>query len=309
MSKPFSTYEQVGKKEDVSDVISTLNRQDTPFSDSLGTRQIHNVIYDWQEDEQLPGGDNAKVEGFEAVDEALTTTSKLMNTTQIFSRTFKTSGTLGAIDMYGRKDELARQIVKKGLQLKQDYEYACIARDGGMVLGNDTDTPRRFASAHGLVAAGNRISNATTGANPAPRALQEATLRAAIRKSYDEGANATCFLVAPLVAEQAAEFNGNAERTRETTAAKATTINHVVDVYITALGTLTIETARLMKADLGLLFKKGTYRKAVMKNRSWFKETLAKTGDSTRTMLAGEYGLQIDNSKGAVIVTGIDPNA
>ena len=297
----FKTYDSVGIKEDVSDVVDTLDKQETPFSDTLGSRVVTQVLYKWQEDEQLAGGDNAKVEGFTSQSDDLDTTKMLMNTTQIMSREIETSGTLEATDHYGRKDERARQIVKKGKQLKQDYEYACIAVDRQMELGSKT-VARRFASAFGLVDAGNRIANGGG-------ALSEKTVRAAIRKSYDEGANATRLLVAPVVAEQTAEFDGNASRTRQVTDKGASEIVHVVDVYTTALGTLTIETARLMKPDYALLFRKGSYRRAVLKGRAWFTEKLAKTGDSTRTMMTGEYGLQIDNSKGAVVITGIDPDA
>lgn len=295
----FQTYDSVGAKEDVSDVISMLNKHETPFTSSLSKRTVSQKTYEWQEDEQEGGQDNAQVEGFEAVEEGLTTTEMRSNTTQIFSRTIKLSGSLQATDHYGRKDELARQVVKKGKALRLDRERAAVGVDQASVLGSNT-VARRHASVSRLIDDGNKIAN---GAAAGP--LAETTLRAAIKKNYDEGGNARRFMVAPFVAEQTAEFAGNASRTREVTGRAAKEIVHVVDVYTTALGTLTIETNREMKTDFGLLWNPADWKDVVLKGRGWFRETLAKTGDNTKIMLAGEYGLQHSNFKASVLVTGI----
>lgn len=295
----FKTYDSVGAKEDVSDVISMLDKHETPFTSSLSTRTVTQKTYEWQEDEQEGGKDNAQVEGFDATEEDVSTTQMRSNTTQIFSRTIKLSGSVEATEHYGRKSELARQLVKKGKALKLDYERACVGVDQASVLGSNT-VARRFASASQLIDSGNKIENNATAAP-----LRELTLRNAIKKNYNEGGRARRFMVAPYVAEQTAEFAGNASRTREVTGKGAKEIVHVVDVYTTALGTLTIETNREMKADFGLLWNPENWKKAVLKGRGWFRETLAKTGDNTKIMLAGEYGLQHDNFKASTLVTKI----
>ncbi len=300
----FKTYDSVGIKEDISDFIDTLPDTDTEFSDDLGSRTVTQPIYKWQENALLKGGDNAKVEGADAVDDKLETTRMLMNGTQIMSRTVNMSGTLEATDHYGRKDEYARQIVEKGKQLRQDYEFACIGRDGEMELGSDT-VPRRFASAFGLVDDGNRIVNSAAAGGAA---LSEDTVKKVLRKSFTVGANISTLLMAPTVGEQTESFKGNASNTRDVNGS-ATTINNVVRVYITTLGTVAFKIARNMKEDYALAYRKGTYKRAVLKGRSWSREVLGKTGDSKRTQLLGEYGLQIDNSKGAIVVTGIKADA
>jgi hypothetical protein len=298
----FKTYDSVGAKEDVSDVISMLNKHETPFTSSLSARTVSQKTYEWQEDEQEGGKDNAQVEGFDATEEDCTTTEMRSNTTQIFSRTIKLSGSVQATDHYGRKDELARQIVKKGKALKLDRERACVGVDQASVLGSNT-VARRHASVSKLIDADNIIPNVAGAGAAAP--LVEATLQAAIRKNYNEGGRARRFMVAPYVAEQTAEFDGNASRTREVTGKNANEIVHVVDVYTTALGTLTIETNREMKSDFGLLWNPDDWKSVVLKGRGWFRETLAKTGDNTKVMLAGEYGLQHNNFKASVLVTKI----
>ena len=295
----FKTYDSVGAKEDVSDVISVLDKHETPFTSSIDSnmRTVTQKLYSWQEDEQEPGADNAQVEGFEATEEAHTTTEMKQNTTQIFSRTIKLSGSLEATDHYGRKSELARQIMKKGKALKLDRERASVGVDQVMVLGS-TSVARRHASASQLIAAGNKIA---AGAVP----LTELILQSAIRKAYTVGSKATRFMVAPNVAEQTAEFDGNAVRHRETNGSNSKEVIHVVDVYTTALGTLSVETNREMLSTTGLLWRPSDWKGVVLKGRGWFRETLAKTGDNTKIMLAGEYGLQHDNEEASVLITGI----
>lgn len=300
----FKTYDSVGAKEDVSDVISMLNKHETPFTSSLSNRTVSQKTYEWQEDEQEGGQDNAQVEGFDATEEDLTSTEMRSNTTQIFSRTIKLSGSVEATEHYGRKSELARQLVKKGKALKLDRERACVGVDQASVLGSNT-VARRHASASKMIDAECIVNNAASGTPTVARPLQEETLRAAIRSNYNQGGKARRFMVAPYVAEQSAEFDGNASRTREVTGKGSKEIVHVVDVYTTALGTLSIETNREMKADFGLLWNPEDWKGVTLKGRGWFRETLAKTGDNTKIMLAGEYGLQHNNFKASTLVTNI----
>ncbi|MFC3214610.1 SU10 major capsid protein [Novosphingobium panipatense] len=294
----FKTYDTVGAKEDVSDVISMLTPHKTPFTTAIGGAEtVKQKLYSWQEDELEGGKDNAQVEGFDATEEACDTTEMLQNTTQIFSRTIKLSGSLQATDHYGRANELARQIVKKGKSLRLDHERALVGVDQAMVLGSDT-VARRFASASQLVHIDNKIDAA--GAD-----LSEAMVRAAIRKAFDSGSEgAETFMVKPTDAELVSEFAGTAERVRDV-GAKPTQIMVKVDIYTTALGTLRVTVNREIKPDFALLFDPSMWRLTTLKGRTWFRETLAKTGDNTKIMLAGEYGLKHDNRKGAVLIQGL----
>lgn len=295
----FRTYDSVGAKEDVSDVISMLTPHKTPFTTSIGKPEIvKQKLYSWQEDELEPGADNAQVEGFDAVEETCNTTEMLQNTTQIFSRTIKLSGSVQATDHYGRANELARQLIKKGKTLRLDHERALIGVDQAMVLGSDS-VPRRFASASQLVHADNKID---AGGEP----LDEAMTRAAIRKAFDSGSDgAETFMVKPTDAELIAEFAGTADRVRNV-ADKPTKVVVKVDIYTTALGTLRVTVNREIKKDFALLYDPSMWRLTTLKGRSWFRETLAKTGDNTKIMLAGEYGLKHDNRKGAVLIENLD---
>lgn len=293
----FKTYASVGAKEDVSDVISMLTPHKTPFTTSIGSDTVKQKIYQWQEDVLAGGADNAQVEGFDATEEDCDTTSLRQNTTQIFSRTIKLSGSLEATDHYGRANELARQIVKKGKTLRLDLERAYVGVDQATVLGSDT-VARRTASVFQLIAAENKI------AAPAATPLNEAMTRSAIRMAFDAGSDdAETFMVKPTDAELISEFAGTATRQRDVTRSVAVVVK--VDIYTTALGTLRVTINRELMKSAALLYDPSMWRSTSLKGRSWFRETLAKTGDNTKVMLAGEYGLKHDNFKGAVAITGL----
>lgn len=46
----FSTYDQVGKKEDVSDIISDITPTDTPFFSMIRSEKVSARTFEWLED-------------------------------------------------------------------------------------------------------------------------------------------------------------------------------------------------------------------------------------------------------------------
>src|SRR5262245_62158388 len=89
----FGTYDQVGKKEDVSDVISNISPTKTPFQSSIKGDTVHNTLYQWQEDSLRAVQTNAQLEGFTASAENVTATTMRTNYTQILAKVFKVTGT------------------------------------------------------------------------------------------------------------------------------------------------------------------------------------------------------------------------
>jgi hypothetical protein len=291
----FTSYTQVGAREDVSDVISMLTPHKVPFSSSIGEGTVKQKIYQWMEEALDLGADNAQVEGFEATEEALTQPALRQNTTQILSRTIKVSGTSESTETYGRASEIARQIMKKGKSLRLDLERAYVGVDQAAVLGSD-GVARRTASASKLISVYQDV-----GISGTPAALSEVAVQGAIRKAFQNGSEgAETLMVKPTDAELIALFAGTATRQRDVTTSSKIMVK--VDVYVTALGTLRVVLNREMKTDLAILYDPSMWQKVKLKGRGWFRETLAKTGDNMKIMLAGEYGLKHENYAGAVLL-------
>jgi len=140
----YTTYQQVGQAEDVSDLISNITPSDTPFYSSIKSEKVAARIYEWQTDSLAAGADNANVEGADASDISLTPTTMLSNTVQIFQKTFKISRTSDVVKTYGRAKETAYQLGKKLKEIKSTLSTPWLAlRLRRWLL---VTTPRRLVS-------------------------------------------------------------------------------------------------------------------------------------------------------------------
>ena len=139
------SYDQVGRKEDVSDIITNISPTKTPFQTMVGTEGIHNILHQWQEDSLIAAGSNAQVEGAAAPSAVQNATVMRDNTTQIFSKTASVSGTADVVDTYGRDKETAYQLGLRSAELKRDLEYAMVGVTTSKVTGSDS-VARQFAN-------------------------------------------------------------------------------------------------------------------------------------------------------------------
>lgn len=284
----YTTYDTVGIKEDVSDVISNLTPTKTPFQTMIGSDKTKNKRFQWLEDSLRAVGANAQVEGFTATAATLTPPVERENVTQILEKTFIVSGTEDAMDQYGRAKETAYQTTIAGEELKRDLEHAMIGVDQAQVNG-DTVTARKMASASQQIAA------AVTH-DAALAALDESMLLDVAQKSYDNGAEPTIFMIKPADSLIVAGFTGSAGRTR-TFNDGTKTVTNAVDIYVSPFGTFKVVLNRFILSSDALLLDPDMWQKVTLRN--WTRETLAKDGDNTKTMLLGEFSLKHKNYLGS----------
>ena len=70
LQNSFKTYESVGNREDLSDVIYNIAPSDTPVLTAIGSTSADSTKHEWQTDDLAKAKENAQVEGFEAEIEA-----------------------------------------------------------------------------------------------------------------------------------------------------------------------------------------------------------------------------------------------
>ena len=141
----FDTYDSVGEREDLSDVIYSISPTDTPFISSAAKTKATAVLHEWQTDSLASAStSNAVIEGDEATLDAVTATTRLSNSSQIMDKTVVITGTQEAVDKAGRASEIAYQIAKKAKELKRDME-ATITGNQAEVTG-DASTARKLGS-------------------------------------------------------------------------------------------------------------------------------------------------------------------
>lgn len=103
----YLTYDQVGKAESVSEIISNISPTDSPFQSLIKTEKIAARTFEWQEDALAAAAVNAAIEGADASMATLTATTLRSNTTQILTKAFQVSKTADAIKLHGRAKETA----------------------------------------------------------------------------------------------------------------------------------------------------------------------------------------------------------
>lgn len=299
----MTSYDQVGVKEDVSNIISNIAPTKTPFQSMVGTDKIKQRLAQWQEDSLDAAANNAQVEGADAPTADMTPTVMRNNTTQIFMKTVRVTGTGDETDTYGRDKELSYQLAKKSKELKRDLERAYVGVSNALVAG-DSSTAREMASYDQMIAAGTTEAapdgDTVTGGTQAS-ALSEQSFLNCNQKLYNEGGEATIFMVKPNDSIRVANFATATGRQRDI--GNDRRIVNAVDVLVTPFGTQRVVISRWVLSTTALLFDPMNWKQLVL--RPWFRETLAKTGDATKVMLCGEFSLKHVNYKASGIITNL----
>lgn len=306
----YTTYDQVGIKEDISDIISNITPTNTPFMSSIGKESVSNTLYQWQEDSLAATAENAEIEGFTASTATLTPTTMRSNYTQIQSKTIKISGTNDAIDAYGRAQETAYQLSKKAAEFKRDIEFNLVGDRtvaGNNAAAGSSSAARLTANIYGQDATSAAVIDAAVQEAGGSAALSEQMILNLGDKLYDEGSEASILMIKPADSTVIAGFtrsavgSGNARQEHFTNGGR--TLMNVVDVYISPYGEQRVVMNRFMKTDVAFMYDPANWKMCEL--RPMTRELLAKTGDADTHMMVTEYGLKHVNYKSSGLITAI----
>lgn len=306
----YTTYNQIGIKEDISDIISNISPTTTPFLSSIGKESVSNTLFQWQEDSLSATAENAEIEGFTATDLTLTPTVMRSNYTQIQSKTIKISATADAIDAYGRAQETAYQLSKKAAEFKRDIEFNLVGNrttNGNDAAAGTSSTARLTANIHGDDAGSNAVINSAVQEAGGTAALSEQMILNLGDKLYDEGSEVSILMIKPADSTVIAGFtrsavgSGNARQEHFVNGGR--TLMNVVDVYISPYGEQRVVMNRFMKTDVAFMYDPANWK--ICELRPMTRELLAKTGDADMHMMVTEYGLKHANYKASGLITAI----
>lgn len=293
----FTSYDAIGIKEQVDDIITNLSPTKTPFQASIGNDKTTQKIFDWQEDSLRAVIDNNQQEGFTASDVAIVPTVLRENVTQILSETIKVSGSMDASDAYGRAKESAYQTSKSMSQVKRDFENALVGTAQAKVKPADNTTNRKMAGFQRqlLNDGGNAMSTANTVLYTGSTSTvpNETNLLDVLQGLYNNGADPSVIQVTPANTRTLADFAkaSGRYRTLDNGGGKDNkTIINVVDLYVSPFGEQRVMLNRFLRTKNTLVYDPSMWKKVTF--RPWFRETLAKTGDNTSSMIVGEFSLK-----------------
>ena len=142
-SNTFDSYDAVGIREDLQNVIYDVSPEETPFYSSCKKGTASNTLHEWQTDALRASAANAHIEGDATTAEARVATTRLGNYTQIFKNAVVIPDTDKGLDKAGRASEMAYQTLKIAKEQKLDIEKA-LFDNNAMVAGNAT-TARELA--------------------------------------------------------------------------------------------------------------------------------------------------------------------
>ncbi len=295
VSGTFSSYDAVGQREDLSDIIYSIAPTDTPFMSGIAKEQASAVFHEWQTDSLAAAtANNAQIEGDEISFSAPSATTRLGNRTQISRKSVIVSGTLDTVSKAGRNNELAYQISKASKELKRDMETILTANQAP-VTGNDT-TARKLAGIESWLktntnkGGGSGADPTTSGSNArtdgTQRAFTEAQLKDVIKSCWDEGGDPSMVMLGSFNKQKLSGFTGGSTRFDP---AENKRLVAAVDVYESDFGAMTVVPNRFSRSRSAYVIQPDMWSVAFL--RDFQLMDLAKTGDATKQALLAEYTL------------------
>jgi hypothetical protein len=303
----FDTYDQIGIREDLSDLIFNISPTDTPFVTMCKRAKATNTLHEWQTDAlAAPNGSNAHIEGDDTTADASTPTARLQNWTQILKKACVVTGTSRQVDTAGREDEMDYQVAKRMKEIKRDLETIATGNQARVV--GDSSTARKMRSLEAWYATNdNRGSGGADGTASAAatdgtqRAFTEALLQDVLQKCYTAGGDPDTIMVGPKNKQVASSFNGGATKFDKTEDKKLVT---AVDLYVSDFGELKIVPNRFQRERTVHVLQSDMWALAWL--RPFVKENLAKTGDNDKAQIVGEVTLESRNEAASGVIADVN---
>ena len=296
VANTLKTYNQVGLKQDIEDIIYDISPTLTPFTSSIGTSSASATLHQWQQAELAAVAANAAVEGADAGNAANNTTTMKTASTQIFSKVVQSSGTSEAVEKHGRQSDLAMNIAMKGKELRRDIEHAFV---GALQTGTagDANTARQLTSAQKQI---NAATTSTAGSN---RTFTEALLLSTLQSVYTAGGDPNQIQVTPAHSVTVANFAASSGRERDF--GTGTKLVNVVDVYVSPFGECSVVPNRFLNANTCLVLDTEYWSRAVLRPMQTIN--LARNGDSEKKQMLTEQTLVCENDKASGLIEALTP--
>jgi len=307
----FDTFETVGIREDLVDVIYNISPEDTPILSAIPRTAAKATKHEWQLDSLATPATNAVIEGDDATIDALSATTRAFNFCQIADKVIALSGTQSAVDAAGRADEMAYQIAKKSKELKKDMEFDLIEPNiqvsGSATAARELGSIPTWLKTNGDAGTSGSLSTGSGTDLPGSgtdRDLTETILKTVIKEVYESGGEMDMLVCPPSVKQVISGFNANTTRFGP---AEAKTEFAAIDVYSSDFGDLRVVPNRVMAVtDAKDVFIIQRDMMATAYLRDFQVQDLAKTGDSEKKQLLVEYTLEVRNEAAHGIILDIN---
>jgi hypothetical protein len=302
VTNTFTTFDAKGIREDLSNVITNIAPEETPYMSNIGRESVSNSLYEWQTDTLASAAANKQLEGDDVTSfDAVVATVRLQNYAQISRKTIVLSATEETVNKAGRKSELAYQIAKRGAELKRDQEFTML--NGAVAAAGNTTTARGTASLGAFVKT--NVDMQTNGANPSyttlpnsartdgnVRTFTETILKNVIQQVWTAGGTPKMLMCGPVNKQRVSGFSGIASsRFNIDGGAKPATLVGAVDIYVSDFGNVQVIANRFQRERDAWVIDPDMAKMTTL--RPYQQVELAKTGDAEKRMLIVEWGHKV----------------
>ena len=329
LTNTVQTFQMVGIREDLSDVITNIAPTETPFYSMCRKGKCSNRTPEWQRDTlRNPNPTNAVIEGNDSpAAVAAGQPERLKNVVQLFDENVIVSDTAQAVDAAGRANELKFQVAKSAKALKRDIEQR-IAGNYASVVGNTstagqcagaeawitTNTSRGATGANGGFNSGTGLVAAATDGTD--RAFTEALLKGVIKAAWDAGGEPETIMVSGSKKQTFSTFTGIATQFNQVNDQNKVMIYGAADVYKSDFGQHKVVPNRFLGAGVGRTATNGLFpgdSALVLTPETWEVKflqpfqtmPLARTGHAEKRLLKAELTLACKEERANGIVADL----
>lgn len=303
-----------GLAEDFEDVIFMVSPTDTPLLTLAKRKKADARYHQWQEDSLAAASSNIAEEGADASFATAAGTTTLGNYCQISTKTVDISRTLDIVKKYGRKSEVARELMKRGKELKRDMEFTICRNQPSAsttaraTAGWETMISGNLVRANSAQTADYSVRGFSAASWTAPEdgslvTFIEADLVSALGLAWDDGGDPSIIMMSKKNKNLFNAFAGVATKYNEVKGTSQATVTGASDVYVSSYGNHTVKLNRYMRDTAVFCLDPEYISVAYLDGIK--KTPLAKTGDSERHMLTVEYALVCDNRDAHATVGGV----
>lgn len=284
VSGKLLTYLATGNKPDVSMVVDLIAYLETPSFTLWPRETVTNYIYEWYDFAiTAASASNAIVEGAEASTASNLTRTNRTNVTQILEKVIQVSRTQRKISKYGNiGDELSFQQQAKLKELARDVDIALMQ---GTYSAGSSVAARTMRGAEAAIT--------TTAVNASSASLTETLLRVSLLQAiWNQGGRGDKNLYVNAFQKQKIDgFTGNSNvRVNLTPSNGVVSLPYNIGYYASSFGTVKCILTPHATASVVSAIPSGSFKTAVFD--AFVAEELAKTGDSTKVQIIGEFGLK-----------------
>ena len=303
-----------GLAEDFEDIIFDVSPEDTPLLTMAKRKKATAKLHQWQTDALAAASSNKAEEGADATYATAAGTTSLSNYCQISTKSVDISRTLDIVNKYGRKSEVAFQLMKRGKELKRDMEFT-ICRN----QPSASTTARATAGWETMISANLVRSNAAQTTDYSVRGFSaaswtapedgslvtfiEADLTSALGLAWDDGGDSAIIMMSKLNKNRFNAFSGVATKYNEVKGTSQDIISGAADMYVSSYGNHMVKLNRYMRNEAVFCLDPEYISVAYLDGIK--KEKMAKTGDSERWLLTVEYALVADNQDAHATIGGV----